>query len=129
MDTVSGSLSSPLVFVKGIAALHWILVGQCLMQLRYFVLFLMKRMIVGFGDLQLMLKVSFLCCNPLGCCGNENFLKSWLMRSGDYEAAVENFVAVDIDVAAIETSVLVLREIFVDLWRYDVAAAAVVTSG
>ena len=128
MDTVSGSPSSPLVFVKGIAALHWILVGQCLMQLRYFVLFLMKRMIVGFGDLQLMLKVSFLCCNPLGCCGNENFLKSWLMRSGDYEAAVENFVAVDIDVAAIETSVLALREIFVDLWRYDVAAA-VVTSG
>ena len=49
--------------------------------------------------------------------------------SGDYEAAVENFVAVDIDVAAIETSVLVLRDIFVDLWRYDVAAAAVVTSG
>ena len=89
----------------------------------------MKRMIVGFGDLQLMLKVSFLCCNPLGCCGNENFLNSWLMRSGDYEeAAVENFVAVDIDVAAIETSVLALREIFVDLWRYDVAAA-VVTSG
>ena len=86
----------------------------------------MKRMIVGFGDLQLMLKVCFLCCNPLGCYGNENFLKSWLMCSGDY---VENFVAVDIDVAAIETSVLVLRDIFVDLWRYDVAAAAVVTSG
>ena len=89
----------------------------------------MKRMIVGFGDLQLMLKVSFLCCNPLGCYGNGNFLKSWMMRSGDYEAAVENFVAVDIDVAAIETSALVLRDIFVDLWRYDVAAAAVVTSG
>ena len=89
----------------------------------------MKRMIVGFGDLQLMLKVGFLCCNPPGCCGNENFLNSWLMRSGDYEeAAVESFVAVDIDVAAIETSVLALREIFVDLWRYDVAAA-VVTSG
>ena len=89
----------------------------------------MKTMTVGFGDLQLMLKVSFLCCNPPGCCGNENFLKSWLMRSGDYEAAVENFVAVDIDVAVIETSVLVLRDIFVDLWRYDVVAAAVVTSG
>ena len=86
-------------------------------------------MIVGFGDLQLMLKVCFLCCNPPGCCGNENFLRSWWMCSGDYVAAVENFVAVDIDVAAIETSVLVLRDIFVDLWRYDVAAAGVVTSG